>query len=416
MIGTTPVIHALGGGGPLRLVSPGKLLATMGFTRASVAQALAQDGTSYQQSAADAPRFVGTARRLLVEGPRTNALRNPNFEGAAAPSTNPTYQGLTGTTSGVTRTIVGVGSVGGLPYLDLLLSGTASAAGTVILIFESGTGIAAANAQTWTGGVGAAVISGTGATVGAVIEIRPLDSSGTALSGATSATYALTSSLTRYTHTGTIAQAATTYVRLHFRIGVTAGVTYNEVVRLVAPQLELAPFASSLILPAAGALSATTRAADVPTFAISSALQGRGTLVGTFMLPQAAPAGVDLGLLQLDDGSDNNRLLLRGVAGGGTIGALAVSGGSVTATLTGAAVTPGTPFRAALAWGSGGVAMCLAGGAVQSAATLPAGLARLLIGHATTGLARAAFGEIGPLDFHSTRLPDATLQALTTLS
>ncbi|MFC7552619.1 hypothetical protein ACFQU7_10690 [Pseudoroseomonas wenyumeiae] len=77
-------------------------------------------------------------------------------------------------------------------------------------------------------------------------------------------------------------------------------------------------------------------------------------------------------------------------------------------------MTPGVPFRAAFAWAPGDQALCLSGGEVQTAAAvLPTGLTRLLVGHASTQLNRAAFGEVELLDYRPTRLPDAMLQALS---
>ena len=135
--------------------------------------------------------------------------------------------------------------------------------------------------------------------------------------------------------------------------------------------------------------------------------------MGSFVLPQSAPAGLDQGLLQIDDGTDANRVVLQNAAGGNAVQALVVSGGSTLATLGAGSTVPGTAFRVALGWNAAGVSACLGGGAVQSWGALPAGLSRLLIGHASAGLGRAAFGEVGFLNLHSTRLPDATLQALT---
>ncbi|WP_376088643.1 hypothetical protein ACE7GA_16500 [Roseomonas sp. CCTCC AB2023176] len=90
-----------------------------------------------------------------------------------------------------------------------------------------------------------------------------------------------------------------------------------------------------------------------------------------------------------------------------------ISGGSTAATLTGGTVAAGTAFRAALAWGPGGTALCVTGGAVQmSAAVPPAGATRLLIGHASAALNRALHGEVERLELYPARLPDSSLLAL----
>ncbi len=81
--------------------------------------------------AIDAPRYdhdpiTLASLGLLMEEARTNAVRNPRFEGAAAgtPGTAPTYMsGLNG--SGLTSSVVGTGTASGVPYVDVRLQGTA---------------------------------------------------------------------------------------------------------------------------------------------------------------------------------------------------------------------------------------------------------------------------------------------------
>jgi hypothetical protein len=50
---------------------------------------------------------------------------------------------------------------------------------------------------------------------------------------------------------------------------------------------------------------------------------------------------------------------------------------------------------------------------VQTAsAALPAGLIRMLVGHASVQLNRAAHGEVELVEYRPTRLPNSLLQAL----
>lgn len=62
------------------LVTPGNLFTPLSLTRAqaggAIATGLTSDNTTYAQYAADVPRFVGSARRLLIGGQRTNLLTN----------------------------------------------------------------------------------------------------------------------------------------------------------------------------------------------------------------------------------------------------------------------------------------------------------------------------------------------------
>lgn len=418
MIGITPVFHALAGG-PLRLVGTGGLAAAMGFARASAATALGADGTTLQSFASNAPRLQGTAQRLLVEGARTNFVLNSRFGGAVngivgSGGVFPTGFGFSGT---ATREIVGSGVEDGLPYVDFRIAGDTAAS----YLNLTGNLSGAAAGQQWVASLFARLVGGsTTGLVGVTLELIERSSAGAFLISSTLELRTLVSNAAlrtqRYALSRTYDNAGTALHNL--RLGLrTTGPAYDITLRLSVPQLEQGAFASTpMISPAGTTGSATARAADAPTLALTASQQQRGTLVGTFMLPQLAPAGSEQGLLQLDSGADTNRILLRNAAGGGAVEAVLTSGGSTVATLPGGTVTAGTPFRAALGWSSSGVAICVNGGAVQSNASLPAGLTRLLLGHATAALTRAAFGEMGSLDLHPTRLPDSSLQALTTLS
>ncbi|MBP0491835.1 hypothetical protein [Roseomonas indoligenes] len=398
MIGTTPALYALGGG-PVRLVGQGVLSPQVAFSRASTAFATGADGTAWQAAGVDAPRLSGAARRLLMEGQRTNLIQNPGNAGAAAGPLGsggalPTGWGIS---TGINYEIAPV-TRWGLPGVDIRFVGTPNTANARALSpgsFTTGT----AGAQHAFSALVALVAGALPASLSSFVfrNGSETDIGVTFLPGAAPQRLSFTKTL------------PSTTVGPQFRWTFTNTTTAVDFTLFVSAwQVEAGGFVSTPVFPPAGTSAASTRAADLASLALGTARAARGTLAGTFLLPQAAPAGIELGLLQLDDGSEGNRIAFRIGAGGVTAGVQVVSGGSTAATLAGTAVTPGTAFRAALAWDPGGVALCLGGGAVQSyAGAPPPGLARLLIG-------RAAFGEIGPLDLHASRLPDSGLQALTT--
>lgn len=401
---------ALGGGSALRVLGPDHP-GRIAFTRASAAMT-PTNSPGFTASVADMPRFSG-ARRLLVEGARTNMIRNPRFEGAAAPATSPTHANLTATGGGLSIGILGTATEGGMPCLDLLLSGTATSTGVLIPTFENMAGIPAATGQTWTAGLHIRQVSGTAGRVSSRVEARPSDAGNVVLNGFQSGDAIAAASWARSTVTGQLTASGIAYVRLNWRLNYTSGVTYNEVIRIAFPTLEMAPFASSPMLPPAGTLAAADRAADVPVWAPAGGFGTQGTLVVGAMLPQIAPFGASQGLWQIDDGTDQNRIQLRNTSAGSAITGVVDIGGSTLATLSAGNMTPGIPFRAAFAWAPGDQALCLGGGEVQTAAAaLPTGLTRLLVGHASTQLNRAAFGEVELVEYRPTRLPNALLQAL----
>ena len=398
MQAAAPSVLAVIGDAPPILVGSGQLSPALSFVRASPALALGADGATWSAVAAGAPRIHGTTRRILLEGARTNLVTNPRFEGAATGVVGsggalPTGYAVTGT--GAAAEVVSLGSATGLPALTLRLS-AAAAPSTIILTIPVSGMLAAGDPLTCS--FFGQVVAGSLANVTGVT----IASSGVA-AVSLSAAMARTSTTRTYAGGGAAGYA--------IRFACTAGAAVNLTVTLLAPQAEVGAFPSSPILPAAGAPTVTTRAASVASLALAGARAERGTLLLRAMLPQAAPAGLDQGLLTLDAGSDANRIVLRNAAGGGTVGAALVSGGTTLATLAGGTVAAGTPFRAALAWSPAGVALCLSGGAVQSTATAPPAVSRLLIGHAAAALDRAMHGEVERLDLRAERLPDATLHA-----
>jgi hypothetical protein len=185
--------------------------------------------------------------------------------------------------------------------------------------------------------------------------------------------------------------------------------------RIGWPQLEIGAFASSPILPAVGTPAASTRGADLVTATLASlgiGANGACTVLVSAMLPQAAPAGVDQMLVQLDDGTDANRYRLRNLAGGLALVAGEVVAGSPSDAASAGSFVAGTPFRAGIAIdGAGRIAASFNGGAVQAVTGGPtSGLTILRLGNnaaATAGL----FGEVGTLRVLRYALGDAALAA-----
>jgi len=392
---------------------PGVISGLLGFGRSSAGIFTGADGATWQQAAADVPRFQGPAGRLVVEGARTNSIPNPRGEGSNG-TTWPTGWGFI-TAGGLSLAGCTQISTAGRPGVRLRFSGTPT--GTSFSFTCDASGATAAAGQYWAGGAWMAQASGSPA-IGCNPRLVPRDASNVVLGMggnnlATGANLTTTPQAVRHIPSGTLPTNTAT-LRVFFECsGLTSGVAADFTLDVLSPQLEQGRTYSSPILPAAGAPAATARAADVPAYTLSAALAARGTLVATVMLPQAAPGGIDQGIWQLDDGSDNNRIVLRNTAGGSTVQALVVSGGTTVATLSPGSMVAGTAFRVAVGWSSSGASASLGGSAAVSTASIATGLTRLLVGHAATALNRAAFGEVGSLDLHPTRLPDATLQALT---
>lgn len=96
--------------------------------------------------------------------PDSNSVRNPNLTGAVngSPGTMPTNTNTVN--SGLTRTIVGTGTVSGVPYVDIRFNGTTTNTFANILLETVGV-IAAANGQHWTVDSYIAIVGGSLANI-----------------------------------------------------------------------------------------------------------------------------------------------------------------------------------------------------------------------------------------------------------
>jgi len=216
-----------------------------------------------------APRFdhnptTGESLGLLVEEARTNSIRNNTGVGAVAgtPGTLPTNWSTFTSLTGLTRQIVGTGTENGISYLDVKLSGTPSAAGSYFLQFETSTGVAASNGQTWTSSGYFKLAGGslTGITT-RNIATSLRDSGGGELGRVVTA-FTPTSSdiITQQVQATVTNNNASTAAQLNYIELVLSGAAIDITLRIGLPQLEQGAFATSVI-PTTTATA--TRAADV---------------------------------------------------------------------------------------------------------------------------------------------------------
>jgi len=389
----------------------------LNFLRASPAWSVDASGSGFSVGA-DIPRFPEPAQRLLIEEARVNMIRNPRALGSIAgtPGTLPTHWNHT-PPSGMTSAVVGSGTEQGLPYIDLRFTAPAGLSGVYSLYFDAANAVPTPGSQVWAFSLHARLLEGSTAGVGSIgLDIVTRDEQAVSLGNVNGP--AINPGAAQLA-AGRIVQIVTAppsaaFMSPRLRIAFNSGSRSELTLRLAAPQMERGAVATSPILPDGTGIGAAGRAADMAAWHPPGGFGGSGSVVLRAALPAPAPFGTIQGLLQIDDGTDANRLTIRNTSAGAGIFGVAESAGATLAALPGGNMTPGLPFRAAIAWAPGDFAFCLNGGAVQSAAaTLPAGLARMLVGHAAGALNRAANGEVGPVEFRPTRLPDAMLQALT---
>ncbi|WP_026782965.1 phage head spike fiber domain-containing protein [Pleomorphomonas koreensis] len=203
-------------------------------------------------------------RRLRFEGAATNSIRNSTMVGAGAgtPGSAPTNWSLVASASGLTRSIVGVGSMLGKPYIDVRWRGTIAGTASAQMDPESSMQLAGVQGQTWTHAADIALVAGAWPTTGNVyIGITERSSAGSVIAGGNASLRGIGSALTRISHSRTLANASTAYVQPVIRFDPSAdGEVVDFTVRIAAPQMEMSAAASSYI-PTSGA--AVTRPADV---------------------------------------------------------------------------------------------------------------------------------------------------------
>ncbi len=419
MIAALPAVLGVPARGGRRLVAEPVLPPYVALSRApaaSRATALGADDATWVEFAPDLPRFHGSARRLLIEGTRGNRVRNPRAEGAAAgtPGTMPAYWSISGLPAGIASTVVGVVTVNGVQCLRLRLAGTPGATATARLEPEPLNTIAAANGQSWTTSAFLRLQAGSQANLGMGLRIMGRDA-GFSAYNLVSTPVVLGTGLARSAASTTLANAAVATASTDLTMSFTLNQPVDCTFDIGWPQAEQAGFASTPVLPPAGAPAASTRNADLVTTTLASlgiAANGACTVLVWAVLPQAAPSSLDQMLVSIDDGTNNNRYRLFNLAGGVAVNVGRSTGGSG---LTGTAgtITPGTPFRAGMSVdGTGRVAGSVNGAAVVAQSGGPTGgLTTLRIGNNAAGSGPLA-GLVAECRVFPFAVPDTVLPGL----
>jgi hypothetical protein len=251
------------------LVSPNFLTNEAAFTRNSSAGAWVNG--VFVSFGIDVPRFgslssTSLSTWLLLEGQRTNSIRNSTMVGAGVGIQPTNWGGAVASNiggSGVSTNVVGVGSEFGLNYVDINISGTSTSGGGISVSFDGISAIAALNAQTWTESFYLKQVSGD--TTGLNI-FRPRFSMHNAASGFLGALTGdnIISSIPvdkdRVVYTAALNQADTAFVRPQIELTWASGQVIDFTFRIYALQMEQGEFASSFIPTSTAAV---TRAIDV---------------------------------------------------------------------------------------------------------------------------------------------------------
>ena len=391
------------------------------FTRPSGATYFDADGV-LQTAANDVARFdhsqdgAASSLGLLIEEARTNSLRNSQGGGSTngvigSGGAAPTNWTINANANGVTSEVIGTGTENGLAYIDVKVSGTPTANGSVNVGFESTSQVVAANGQTWTLSAFVKLQSGSTANATTSVAVRGRLVGGGAVAGQTSETTITPTSANlnsqRFLATITFSNATVERVWPPLTVSYTEALAIDITLRIAAPQLEQGAFPTSYI-PTTTA--AATRSADsaVVTPIASFYNQSEGTLFAEASLPQtpniafAADIYTDV----------TNRIgVYRGANATTMASFVAVS--NVTQSFLANTVSA-QPTKTAFAFKADDFASTTNGGtiATDSSGTLPVATS-VRIGQRADG-GQAANGHIRKIAYWPKRLTNTLLEQLTT--
>jgi hypothetical protein len=347
---------------------------------------------------------------LLIEEQRTNSIRNNTGVGAVAgtPGTLPTNWTVA-LAAGLTTNVVGTGISNGVTYVDLQIVGTSNST-AYILAFEGNTQIAALQNQNWTESLWISRIAGSFTDISATsFNIRESNSGGTQVAANVVALSQPTTTLTRASGTATLSQATTAFVTPGLRLTITNGAAIDITLRIGLPQLELGAFATSVIPTTTTALTRNADVASMTGTNFSSWYnQSEGTVFGEY---QTVSAGTTQFLAAITSVSETDRITL-GQTTTTYVGAVVDTGS------TQASITQGTTSlnvaKISLAYAVNNFAFSANGAApnTDTSGTVPSGVTEMKLGRRGTSTSPLN-GWISRIAYYPTRLPNATLVALT---
>ena len=278
---------------------------------------------------------------LLVEPAATNSVRNNSMVGASAPNTLPTNWSSSG--SGLTRQSVATGTLNGIPYVDIRVSGTAT--NTFYDIFwEANNVIAALITQDWVTSCYLQIVAQPNPPVSYTLAMREFTSVpgflGVFQSSALSVS---TTSFNRFSFTRALNQAGVAFVQPSLFVVLVNGQTYDFTIRIGYPQMERGTVATSVIHTTTASV---TRSEDQITRPSVSSLIGQTE--GTFYFEGEAEF-VNADLPMINRGVTNSIMFYRNSLN--RLAAVVYYGGANFILTTSTAITG--PFKMAIAYKQG---------------------------------------------------------------
>ncbi|MBY0242991.1 MAG: hypothetical protein K2X55_27145, partial [Burkholderiaceae bacterium] len=355
-------------------------------------------------------------RGLPMWESRTNSIRNNTMQGAAAgtPGTAPTNWSIT-STNGLSSSVVGSGTEDGIAYIDVRFFGTASSVGASFILFETSTGITAANGQNWTAACYVKTVGGSAANISAPsIVIDEKTAAGVYVAGG-GAVVNLSSSLLRTSRQSYVRalSGGATVARVvpYLALFNTAIGSVDITLRVGLPTAEQGASATSVIATSG---SAVTRSAPTPAMP-TSAFDFNAAEGSIHIIFNSSEDVTQMCAVELSDGTASNLVTIpaANTSGVGPYGEIVV-GGVTQAAMVDGNLAANALNSAVLAYKADDFAFCRNGRSVvmdASGAVPP--MSTLILGRSVAG--NSFNGWLSKFAYYPRRLTNAEMVALSTL-
>lgn len=347
---------------------------------------------------------------LTIEAARTNSIRNSTAAGSVngAPGTPPTNWGLNGS-NGLSWSVIGSGTDAlGWPYVDVKVSGTASAVAQPSVAFEGSTQVAAANGQSWSASAYHALIAGAWNATSATIEVAARNAGGAIVQTAASVAWTPGAARARAKASGTFTDATTAFVSTALRLNFASGAVVDATLRLSVPQLEQGAHASSPIVTSGAAVTRARDEISLAGAALSTIIDAAGWAAAIEWTPEAPVAGSDL-LSVRGTGAVFDEL----TPSSGGLQLLGKWAGGNASTAVSGAVTVGSLNKAAGRLSAAGGMAVLNGSTIRTVANNGAMITRDAAWLGSLAGAAASSGVFKRMALFPPTIADATLQGMT---
>lgn len=357
-----------------------------------------------------------TSRGLSMWEARTNGIRNSVAAGATVGTIGsggalPTNWAVNLSTTGLSADVVETGTENGIAYVDLRIYGTATATANVTVTFDTTLSNAALDTEIWTASVYARTVSGSLPATSS-LKFQFYNAVPASVQTVTSVIDTMTStglSTQRWTTTGTAADATIAWVRSFIQLPITNTVAYDFTVRIGGIQLEksssAAGFASPLIETSGAAATRALPACSTTNVTWASATEG--TLVTEAIYASLdSTAKVAAALYVSGDHIGNT-----GVSSAARFRVLDTTNQAVIDV----AASANTTVKQASAYKANDFAAAVGGtlGTPDVSGTIPA-YTGFAVGSRNGAGTDPLNGYLARATYYSLKLPDATLQSLST--